>query len=85
MSACDAELCDFWTGEGCACAVIGVWPSSPECMNCGHPIARGERAQTRAGWVHRACPETEWTCERCSAPFEAVEENSLCPDCEAVL
>lgn len=21
---CDQELCPFWTGEGCACAVFGI-------------------------------------------------------------
>jgi hypothetical protein len=21
---CDEELCPFWTGDGCACAVMGV-------------------------------------------------------------
>ncbi len=23
MSACEAELCPFWTGQGCACDVMG--------------------------------------------------------------
>lgn len=27
--------------------------------------------------------EFEQTCERCGEPFEAAEENSLCPECEA--
>ena len=24
MSACDAELCPNWTGQGCICAVLGA-------------------------------------------------------------
>jgi hypothetical protein len=24
MSGCDTELCPYWTGQGCACAVLGI-------------------------------------------------------------
>jgi hypothetical protein len=24
VSRCDAELCDHWTGQGCACEVLGI-------------------------------------------------------------
>lgn len=28
MSRCDQELCPYWTGDGCACAVMGLDPSA---------------------------------------------------------
>lgn len=82
---CDAELCQYWTGHGCACDVLDIEPDRPDCMNCGQPIQRGDLGMAGVGPVHNGCPETEWTCERCGEPFEAAEENSHCPDCEAVL
>jgi len=30
MSRCDAELCVYWTGEGCACVVFGIERESEE-------------------------------------------------------
>jgi hypothetical protein len=27
--SCDAELCPYWTGDGCACAVFGIERPAP--------------------------------------------------------
>ena len=33
MTACGAELCRYWTGQGCACDVMGLDPAV--CQGCG--------------------------------------------------
>lgn len=54
----------------------------------------GCRAEVCAFWTGHGCAcevldldsvlvEHERWCEGCSGPFEAAEETSLCPDCEA--
>lgn len=36
MSGCDAELCDYWTGFGCACAAFDIdRPELTDCADCG--------------------------------------------------
>lgn len=34
MTDCDQELCQYWTGEGCACAVLGIDKAGRTCMPC---------------------------------------------------
>ena len=37
--ACDAEMCEFWTGSGCICDVMGIErPASTRCAACGCDI-----------------------------------------------
>lgn len=47
MAGCEAELCSYWTGQGCVCEVMGIDPT--ECK-CGHPKAahEAEECWTRA-------------------------------------
>lgn len=33
---CEQELCPAWTGDGCACAVMGLDPDT--CPLCKRPV-----------------------------------------------
>jgi hypothetical protein len=33
-SSCEAELCPFWTGDGCACSVLGIEHDATETSVC---------------------------------------------------
>lgn len=55
---CDAEMCQHWTGHGCACEVLGIERPERVCMNCASPISDGERWDwAQVGPVHYGCPE----------------------------
>ena len=40
MSRCDAELCQYWTGQGCICEAMGIEPDEEvrHCAECGQTI-----------------------------------------------
>jgi len=42
---CGQEMCGEWTGEGCACAVLGIEPSCGACAAETHQHC--ERVRTR--------------------------------------
>lgn len=36
-SSCEAELCPYWTGQGCACTVLGIERTEAEvCVLCSY-------------------------------------------------
>lgn len=38
MTACEAELCPYWTGQGCACEVFGIDEGERRAAEWGQPI-----------------------------------------------
>lgn len=51
MTRCDAELCQYWTGSGCACAVFEIehddegvcsWCGGDSYDQCDDPLGCGD-------------------------------------------
>lgn len=45
--SCDAELCEYWTGQGCICEVMGIeraerCDSFQDGIRCADPAEPGE-------------------------------------------
>jgi hypothetical protein len=70
MSGCEQELCEHWTGEGCACAVFGI-ERSEVIVHVHHPI----RDATARRDVALADLEQALT-----LALQAMADNDCCAD-----
>jgi hypothetical protein len=61
VSRCDAEMCQHWTGHGCACEVFDIERPPRVCVECDGEIGEFEFwSLTPSGAVHLdGCPEED--------------------------